>query len=322
MPKNRGLYSQLESRGGGGGVAASRKKGFPRAILVPSVKPWLMLNEVVTEDQVLEGGLNLGDYWPTHQGGYRLCQAKEPLAPARACFWAGPEEGRLSTAAAPTLIAAKRGDRSVLVETTASFEENEFFEGLLRVTGGLSTVTGRQFQIAYNEASYVSREISGEGVSQTRYATRIVLQDYIDVALDTDTDWHIQGNMFACARHAPGDVTGDADHTDQPRFTIGMPVTHVPEDAYFWCQVSGSGTGQLQNAMAAADVISAQIDLMPVVGTSGDSASNKAALGKLIPVDNAADVPSQVIARLLVRKETEFAADAYVPIWLYGNGAV
>lgn len=318
MPKNRGLYSQLESRGGGGGIAASRKKGFPRLILVPSVKPWLMLNETVTEEQALEGGLNVGDYWPAHQGGYRLCQAKEDLSPGRACFWAGPEEGRTSSATGTaTILPVKRGDRSVFVETTVAFDEGEFYEGLLRVTGGLSTVAGRQFHISYNNDSYASAEISGDS---GRYVTEIVLQDYIDTDLDQDTDWHIQGNLFACQRHAPGDVTTDDDHTDQPRFTAGIPVTHVEENAYFWCQVSGASTGQLRQGLSAAAVISGQIDLMPWVGVGNDS--NKDDLGKLDAIASSGDIPSQVFARLIVRKETTFASDAFVPIWLYGTTGV
>lgn len=308
------LRKSLESRGGGGGVATSRKRGVPRSILVPSLKPWLLLNEAT---DYLEGGLNVGDYWPFHEGGYRLCQAKEALSPGRVTFWAGPEEGRTSAVnGTKTILPVKSGQRNIFVETTVSFEEGEFQEGLLRISGGLSTVAGRYFVIAYNKESYASADISGDA---NRYVTELVLADPIDVALNQDTDWHIQGNLFACQRHAPGDVSSDDDHTDQPRFSVGIPRIPVAENDYFWCQTRGAAQGQLLGAINSADCVSGKIDLMPYIGTNDDSAIEKSKLGKLVPVDASSDIPSQVFARLIVRKETTFAANAFVPIWLYGS---
>ena len=306
-------YKALESRGGGGGIASAQKFGGPRSILVPSLKPWLLVNETA---EYLEGGLNVGDYWPFHEGGYRICQAKEDLVPGRATFWAGSEEGRTSTASSPTLIAVPRSDRSIFVETTVAFAEGEFQDGLFRVTGGLSTVAGRYFRIAGNQASYASDEISGDA---NRYVTEIILADHIDTALDTDTDWHIQGNVFACQRHAPGDAAS-GDDTDQPRFSVGIPRVHVAENEYFWCQTSGSAVGQLRTAIAADAAISGQVDLMPWPGTNTDS--NKDDVGKLDAIAAGSTIPSQVFARLIVRQETAFADDAFVPIWLYGSASL
>ena len=313
------LRTSLESRGGGGGVASALKWGTPRTILVPSVKPWFLVNEYIPAAQWGEGGLNVGDYWPFHEGGYRICQAKEDLVPGRATFWAGSEEGRVSSTSSPTILAVDQGDKDIFVETTASFEADEFSGGLFRVTGGLSTVAGRYYTISSNEASYESAEISGDA---NRYVTKIVLQDHIDTDLDQDTDWHIQGSVFACQRHAPGDAAS-GDDTDQPRLSIGIPRIPIPTDSYFWCQVSGSAQGQLRDAISATDVVSGGVDLMPWPGTASDSAADKADVGKLVTVDSVSDdLVSQVFARLVVRQETAFADDAYVPIWLYGGMAV
>ena len=309
----------LQSRGGGGAVAAADKRGFPQTILMPTLKPWLLLNETAVN---LEGGLEVGTYWPCHDGGYRICQAKEDLSPARATFWAGAEEGRTSSAAGTkTILAVKKGHREVYVETTGSYEAGDFKRGLFRVTGGLATVTGRQFMIANNDKSYASSEISGDA---NRYITKITLADYLDIDLTQDADWHIQSNMFSCQRHAPGDIASSTDDdTDQPRFTIGVPLVPVKADEYFWCQVYGSATGQLLSAITSTNCTSGKVDLMPYIGASGeDGAPAKGNLGKLQAIDAASDIPSEVFARLLVRKQTAFSAGAYVPIWLYGNAAV
>ena len=309
------------SRAGGPGVATSDKRGFPRTILMPTLKPWLPLEATVASlaedpNSGLPGGLNVGDYWPCHEGGFRICQAKEALRPGRVTFWAGSEEGRVSAAdGTQTILPVKRGAREVYVETTAQFADGEFQEGYLRIMGGLVSVAGRQFTIAYNEASYESTEISGDA---ERYVTKIVLADPINTALDPDTDWHIQSNVFACQRHAPGDTLD----TDQPRLSIGIPRIPIPEGHYFWCQVEGAATGQLRDAIDAADCVSGKVDLIPDDGTAARTDSDLAKVGKLFAVGTAAVVPSQVIARLIVRKETAFAADAFVPIWLYGDTAV
>ena len=303
----------LESRGGSGGVAASRKRGFPNTILMPSLKPWFMLNE--TSATIIDG-LDIGDFWPTHQGGYRFAQAKEDLDLGKACFWAGPEEGRQSASNAKTLVPAKKGDRSIFIETTGTFDSDAFQEGKLRITGGTANV-GRQIDVAYNDASYESTEISG---AASRYVTKLVLADRLDFDIAIDNDWHCQGNMFACQRNAPG----GSENTDIPKFHTGVPTVEVPEDHYFWCQVSGPATVQIRTAIGASDVTSGKIDLMPWEGTSGRTTDNLADVGKFEVIAAAADVPSQVFARLTVRSApaADFAADAMVPAWLYGNAAV
>lgn len=302
------LRRSLESRGGGGGIAASRKRGFPRMVLVPTLKPWFMVNE--TTDR-LDDGLQVGDYYPCHEAGYRLCQAKEDLSPGRATFWAGPMEAQASAASAKTnyrLLAAERGDREVYLETDGNFEEGDFTDGKLMITGGNKNV-GRTFTIGYNEKSYSSNEISGNG---SRYVTKILLQEYLDTDLDLDTDWLIQGNVFACQRHAPS-----SGHSQVPHITVGVPITEVKADEYFWCCVSGQTMGQLFVGLTPTSGI---CELVPYAGTNVDT--DYASLGKLRPITAAADVPSQPFARLNVRSVAALSADAYVPIWLYGNMAV
>lgn len=301
-----GLRRSLESRGGGGGVAASRKKGFPRMILVPTLKPWFMIHE--TTDR-LDDGLTVGDYYPCHEAGYRLCRAKEDLVPGRATFWAGPEEAQTSAQAKANrrLIEAKRGERVVYLETNGNFGEGDFTDGKLMITGGTANV-GRQFTIGYNEASYASNEISGNA---NRYVTKLYLQNFLDVGLDLDTDWLIQGNVFDCQRHAPS--SGNAN---VPKLTIGIPVKAVKADEYYWSVVAGHTMGQLQ-----ADITpnAATIGLVPYPGIADTDYTD---IGKLLPVSAASILPSQAFATLNVRSATALSADAHVPIWLNGNMAV
>lgn len=319
MPREKGLSRSLDSLPGGPGIATGEKIGWPRSILVPSLKPWLPLDATTDKLQI---GVSVGDYWPCHEGAFRMCQAKEDLTPGRATYWAGAEEGRSSAkapATARTILDVKRGDKKVYVETIGSFDVNDFQDGLLRITGGTSAVAGRYFTIAHNEESYLSTEISG---TAARYVTPLTLREPINVDLDQDTDWHIQGNLFACQRHAPGALTGSADHTDQPRFTVGVPRVPVKADEYYWDQVQGPALLQLLNAITAVNCISGQIDLMPYIGTNSDADTEKAKLGKFVAIDAAADVPSQIFARLTVRTETAFAADAFAPAYLYGSAGM
>ena len=175
MSREKGLRTSLESRGGGGGIASSRKRGFPRAVLVPSLKPWLLLNETT---KTIEGGHNIGDIWPCHQGTYRLAQAKEDLVMGKAVYWAGAEEARTSSDDAPTLIPAEKGQRYVDLETTGAFDELDFQDGQLRITGGASTIAGLTLDIAYNDASYGSDKISGNtDYNLNRYITRVYFAD-------------------------------------------------------------------------------------------------------------------------------------------------
>ena len=315
MSREKGLRTSLESRGGGGGIATSRKRGFPRAVLVPSVKPWLLLTETT---KTLEGGHNIGDLWPCHQGAYRLAQAKEDLVLGKATHWAGAEEARTSSYSDPTLIPARKGYRFIDLETTGAFEELDFQEGKFRVTGGSASIAGITLDIAYNDASYASDDISGDS---DRYITRIYFADPLIIDLDADTDWHLQGNMFACQRQS---ILEDQD-TDHPRLHTGLPTVPVEADEYFWLQVAGPATGQLQESIPRAEVNNTFTDLNPWRGR-GDR-NDLEDVGKFQiareEVRNIGYFNWGPFARLLTRSIPSggFTADSYVPVWLYGETA-
>ena len=311
MSREKGLRTSLESRGGGGGVASSRKRGFPRAVLVPSVKPWLLLNETT---KVLEGGHNIGDLWPCHQGAYRLAQAKEDLVLGKVTHWAGAEEARTSSASNPTLIPAKKGQRYVDLETTGAFEELDFQEGQFRVTGGAASITGFTLDISYNSRSYWSNEISGYDGDDARYITRVHFADPLIINLDADTDWHLQGNMFACQRQS----LLDDQNTDHPRLNTGLPVVPVEADEYFWLKVAGTATGQLMEPISETDVNETYTDLYPWRGHGNRGYLED--VGKLQKSTGGNWAP---FAKLLTRSipGNGFARDSYVPIWLYGETA-
>ena len=301
---SRELQDSLESRGSNT-IALARKRGFPRTLLVPSLKPWLLLNETT---ETLEAGHHIGDIWPCHQGAYRLAQAKEDLVMGKAVYWAGAEEARTSSDDAPTLIPAKRGQNYIDLLTRGSFEELDFQEGQFRVTGGSATIAGLMLDIAYNDVS-VETGVPEYLPPHIPYLTRIHFTSPLSVDLDVETDWHIQGNVFACQRQ----TLLDDQETSHPRLNTGLPVVPVEANEYFWLKVSGPATVQLKNDITE-DTLKSNTDLVPWLGRN--DRTNIEDVGKFEIFPRVWDSFAQLITRSI--PDGGFTADSYVSAWLYG----
>ena len=272
------------------------------------------------------------------------------LSPGRISYWAGGEfsavQGDLGsnkTSSRRILTAegrryatpgvAKRGAKTLTITgLDGSFDQGAFDSGSLRITGGPEETAGHTLLVGGNMQS-VARVLKtgdfevgkyhSEGDTAAIAAAATVYDITLHIAtplpfdLDNTADILVQGNPFGCQRFS---APGDASALDFPQFHTGTPTALVPSGHYYWNIVGGPAQGIAQEAISATECITSRIELHPYhVVTSDPTDEQNADMGKLKyeAYGDAAHHSEQGFARLITRSKTAFAADSFIPIWIY-----
>jgi hypothetical protein len=260
---------------------------------------------------------------------YRICQSHEPnitgrdygIRPAYQTYWAGPEFSAINTSTEKQVASFSGGGFDLTVKgLSVAYEVGAFTDGYMKVQGG-DTALGYQMLISGNDVATPNKDDGTKWDQKFRFYTKLPFG--IDTSPTADvTGLHFKGNQYGCQKVSiDAQSVGGTDRYDFPKFYVGHSLTEVPYKWYYWSVVGGPGDAVGQEVIS--DVRASSSEVIPystTTGAPGDDAGKIVRKQRFFDQTPTADFTifaSQPYARIDVRSEISFLADAYIPIWIY-----